>query len=225
MSAESESDNVMCSIKDEVVNNINEEDKVILKQIASSGALVELSWKNGIQRVFERQIELAMKCIYKKVSFITTCNYTFESRSQEVLKLLNGCEEAPFTIQRLSELLLNYDIYKSSHKLCNAIEKLLSVTSSCVIINKVNKQSINTDTSSGSDHIQNTESIQNMDSQVSVSASISISISTSPGLTMKRTHKEAISTDEVCIAKENCEKCDIEDNIVDIDIDKDSKYI
>ncbi len=44
--------------------------------------------------------------------------------------MLNEFEQAPFTLQRLCEVLSNFQAnYKSTHKLVNAITTLLAVTS------------------------------------------------------------------------------------------------
>lgn len=153
------------------INDANSNDKIILNQVALSGVLSKLEWKSGICQVFERQIDCALKSMNEKHSFTKSFDCTFESRSQEVLRLLNAFEEAPFTIQRLSELLLNYQCqYKSTHKLCNAMEKLLSVTTGCI--------------KSGKD--------KSLDS----SSTLSTPTFESTMSNLKRTSEEAISTDE-----------------------------
>ena len=44
--------------------------------------------------------------------------------------MLSSFEQAPFTLQRLCEILINFQAhYKSTHKLVHAITKLLAVTS------------------------------------------------------------------------------------------------
>jgi hypothetical protein len=56
--------------------------------------------------------------------------HTFELRCEELLNLLQMFEnDAPFTVQRLAEVLTNPSQYQSTHKLMNCLEKLLSVTS------------------------------------------------------------------------------------------------
>ena len=55
--------------------------------------------------------------------------HSFEIRSEELLGLLDKFEQdAPFTVQRLAEVLMNPSQYQSTHKLMNCLEKLLSVT-------------------------------------------------------------------------------------------------
>ena len=58
----------------------------------------------------------------------------FQERRQRLVSLCNGKEHregAPFTLQRMAEVLLSpARYYKKTHKLCNCLEKLLMVTSS-----------------------------------------------------------------------------------------------
>ncbi len=54
----------------------------------------------------------------------------FDKTRDETLKMLSDFEQAPFTLQRLCEILSNFQAhYKSTHKLVHAINKLLAVTS------------------------------------------------------------------------------------------------
>ena len=54
----------------------------------------------------------------------------FDKTRDETLKMLSNFEQAPFTLQRLCEILSNFQAhYKSTHKLVHAINKLLAVTS------------------------------------------------------------------------------------------------
>ena len=54
----------------------------------------------------------------------------FDKTRDETIKMLSDFEQAPFTLQRLCEILTNFQAhYKSTHKLVHAITKLLAVTS------------------------------------------------------------------------------------------------
>lgn len=61
--------------------------------------------------------------------FVGPITESFESRKQTILLLLFKFDEGPpFTLQRLAEVLLDpARYYRSTYKLMNSIEKLLSV--------------------------------------------------------------------------------------------------
>jgi hypothetical protein len=62
--------------------------------------------------------------------FVGSITETFESRRDLILDLVRSYESTPpFTIQRLAELLCHPEQYKACHKLMNALERLLSVSS------------------------------------------------------------------------------------------------
>lgn len=67
---------------------------------------------------------------YKTFSFLGPIHQSFQSRKDDILGLLDEYEgEPPFTIQRLAELLQRTRAqYRVTHALMNAINKLLSVT-------------------------------------------------------------------------------------------------
>ena len=78
---------------------------------------------------------LAMKSIgvlnsyFQKRGFLGPIIQTFEQRKAQILRLLSNRRHFPFTIQRFLEVLLDPDrYYQSTHKLMNAIEKLLLIT-------------------------------------------------------------------------------------------------
>ncbi|GLE06811.1 hypothetical protein PINS_up016421 [Pythium insidiosum] len=58
-----------------------------------------------------------------------------EERRNNLADQLNAFEGPPFTLQRLTEVIMEpQKTYKNLHKLCNAIEKLLSVTSTLRVV-------------------------------------------------------------------------------------------
>lgn len=66
---------------------------------------------------------------YTTKGFIGPITETFDNRRAMVIELLNNFESPPFTIQRLIEVLNNnFTQYNSTHKVINAIEKLLQVS-------------------------------------------------------------------------------------------------
>jgi hypothetical protein len=76
---------------------------------------------------------LVLNEYFKEMGFLGPPNHSFCDRENELLSMLYCYSYPPFTIQRLVEILLNpKGQYKNTHKLINAIEKLLSVTSPSV---------------------------------------------------------------------------------------------
>lgn len=72
-----------------------------------------------------------LKKSFAEKGFLGLVEHTFDQRNEELLTLLNKFEhDAPFTVQRLAEVLSDSSQYQSTHKLINCLEKLLSVTSS-----------------------------------------------------------------------------------------------
>lgn len=73
--------------------------------------------------------------IDKMVSVIDTFNSQFgnaggvEERKEALVSSLRGFEAAPFTLQRLCEVLVEPTQYQATHKLLNGLEKILSVSS------------------------------------------------------------------------------------------------
>lgn len=66
---------------------------------------------------------------FHKHGFLGPIVQTFEQRKAQILRLFSNRRHYPFTIQRLLEVLLDPDrYYQSTHKLMNAIEKLLLIT-------------------------------------------------------------------------------------------------
>lgn len=67
---------------------------------------------------------------FRTAGFTGPLTETFESRKEEVLHLLDSYEdEAPFTTQRLAEILVHCsNQYEKTHKLINGIVKCLSVS-------------------------------------------------------------------------------------------------
>ena len=72
-----------------------------------------------------------MNSFSEKYGYVGPPTETFERRLKELVQLLVRFDEAPFTIQRLAELLLEHNgQYVSTYKLMNGFEKILSVSSS-----------------------------------------------------------------------------------------------
>ena len=70
-----------------------------------------------------------LKVYFAEKGFLGPAEHNFEVRCEELMSLLNKFDEdAPFTVQRLAEVLTNPSQYQSTHKLINCFEKLLSVT-------------------------------------------------------------------------------------------------
>jgi PPP4R2 len=70
-----------------------------------------------------------LQTYFSERGFLGLVEHSFEIRCQELLTMLEKFEEdAPFTVQRLAEVLTNPSQYQSTHKLMNCLEKLLSVT-------------------------------------------------------------------------------------------------
>ncbi|RLN38348.1 hypothetical protein BBJ28_00012285 [Nothophytophthora sp. Chile5] len=66
----------------------------------------------------------------------TNRNNRFDERCANVTGLLNTFEGPPFTLQRLTEIIMEPEkSYKSLHKLINALEKLLAVSSTIQVVN------------------------------------------------------------------------------------------
>ncbi len=83
-----------------------------VKEILSTRALHIL---NGFESVYGFEVSKDEK--------------TYEERRDEALAALNGFNRPPFTIQRITEVIMEPRAqYSSTHKLLNGLEKLLSVT-------------------------------------------------------------------------------------------------
>mmetsp|Transcript_10545 Transcript_10545/g.17320 ORF Transcript_10545/g.17320 Transcript_10545/m.17320 type:complete len:157 (+) Transcript_10545:158-628(+) len=115
-------DNVYPQTVDENVENI-------LQDIANTGAL-NWDWKRYVMPFVAYKINQQL-IRYNLVHGFSGPSYeTFESKKTEIFDLLRSFDEAPFTIQRLVELVCNPDVsYSSTHKFMNGVLKLLSVTS------------------------------------------------------------------------------------------------
>ena len=68
---------------------------------------------------------------YRTYGFTGPLTESFDTRKNEILHLIHAFErEAPFTIQRISEVLTSHKSqYRSTYALMNALVRLLSVTS------------------------------------------------------------------------------------------------
>ena len=99
----------------------------MIQHIARTG---EVTGDWGLVR---RVIALKMFCLlqayFSQRGFAGLKEHKYEKRAEELLLLLDRFDDAPFTIQRLAEVLMDASQYQSTHKLMNCFEKLLSVTS------------------------------------------------------------------------------------------------
>jgi len=110
----------------------------ILTDIAQDG-MIRYDWK-GLRKLFRWKICLVLDQYFKSYGFLGPITQTFESRRQDILTLLDEFEyEPPFTIQRLAEVLQRTKTqYRATHPLMNAINRLLSVTTSMSDYGEVN---------------------------------------------------------------------------------------
>mmetsp|Transcript_33380 Transcript_33380/g.34007 ORF Transcript_33380/g.34007 Transcript_33380/m.34007 type:complete len:170 (+) Transcript_33380:145-654(+) len=107
---------------------LNSDIYTLLKDVSSSG-LTPVSW-DLLSKVIAAMIVKVVREFEEKYGFKGPITQTCESRLGDILHLLNGFDNAPFTIQRLVELLLEPSTqYTSTYKLMNGLERILSVTS------------------------------------------------------------------------------------------------
>ena len=104
----------------------------IIESIAKHGKHPnDTIWNNQLKEIFRCKMLNMLQYKHNSVGFQGPIDQSFENRCNELCTLLHSFDiEPPFTLQRLAELLLSPDQYTATHKLCNAIEKLLSVSSS-----------------------------------------------------------------------------------------------
>lgn len=113
--------------------NIDSEAFRVLQEIASYGVVSKYDWRTKTRELVRQRIIECLDNSNDRMGFVAPVDQSFEKRRDEVCDLLNCYEYyAPFTIQRLAEVLLApaERQYCATHKLCNAVEKLLSVSSS-----------------------------------------------------------------------------------------------
>ena len=82
-----------------------------------------------VRRIIAFKMFSLLKTFYSQRGFAGLKEHNYEKRAEELLLLLDRFDDAPFTIQRLAEVLMDASQYQSTHKLMNCFEKLLSVTS------------------------------------------------------------------------------------------------
>ena len=97
-----------------------------LLQASLSGDII-YEWKL-VSRFLALKMIIILKDFYETKGFLGPITQTFELRKIEIIRLLGSRKEPPFTTQRFLEILLHPELYKSTHKLMNAMEKLLLVT-------------------------------------------------------------------------------------------------
>ena len=110
---------------------LSEEYNVMVDEIARTGEMIG-DWRI-IQRVFALKMVQVLKSYYAERGFAGLKEHTYENRCEELLLMLQRFTDAPFTVQRLAEVLNDASQkrsqYQSTHKLMNCFEKLLSVSS------------------------------------------------------------------------------------------------
>ena len=99
----------------------------MIQQIARTGEVTG-DW-GLVRRVIAFKMFCLLKTYYSQRGFAGLKEHKYEKRAEELLLLLDRFDDAPFTIQRLAEVLMDASQYQSTHKLMNCFEKLLSVTS------------------------------------------------------------------------------------------------
>lgn len=82
-----------------------------------------------VSRIVAMKINSILQGFFEREGFLGPITQTFEKRRVEVLNLVINRDEPPFTVQRLIELIVHPYVYKKTHKLINAMEKLLLITS------------------------------------------------------------------------------------------------
>lgn len=73
-----------------------------------------------------------LRFFFRRYGFTGQITETFESRRDEIFRLLDGYESSPpFTLQRLAEILQNSTKqFRRTHVLMNSLAKVLSVVES-----------------------------------------------------------------------------------------------
>ena len=98
-----------------------------LRQCAEDGE-VPFGWDKVAPFLAIKTIGI-LNSFFQKRGFLGPIVQTFEQRKTQILRLFSNRRHYPFTIQRVLEVLLDPDrYYQSTHKLMNAIEKLLLIT-------------------------------------------------------------------------------------------------
>jgi hypothetical protein len=89
---------------------------------------IHFEWKL-VARIIAIKINIVLRDSFEQKGFLGPITQTFQQRKTHILLLVCHRKEAPFTIQRLLEILLQpTKYYSSTHKLCNALEKLLLIS-------------------------------------------------------------------------------------------------
>eukprot|EP00939_MAST-03C_sp_MAST-3C-sp1_P002258 g2258.t1 len=114
-----------CKLAMSLSEGKKEED--IILSVSRSGRY-DVSWSNLKQILKKKLVEVVNTCGKRYLDL--KGKETVEGHVDFLTKNLSNFSEAPFTLQRLCEILVNAEAhYKSTHKLVYALTKLLSVTS------------------------------------------------------------------------------------------------
>ena len=97
-----------------------------LQKCASDGEML-YPW-HRVAPILAIKTVIILNSYFRKRGFLGPIIQTFEQRKSQILKLFSNRKHTPFTFQRLVELLLDPEkYYLSTHKLMNAIEKLMLI--------------------------------------------------------------------------------------------------
>lgn len=138
--------------------------------IAKTGKIY-WNW-DDLQRLFAEKMSQVLTHAHQRCGFVGPINQSFELRKREVLDQLFLFEGPPFTCQRLAEILLSPGQYSATHKLLNALEKQLGVTSTLPVLSVISPVETATDSkivthrknsdsnsSSATEHVWDTEDV------------------------------------------------------------------
>ena len=108
-----------------------DEEKIMLDLAASGSFDASLEWSD-VKVMLKDRMNRVLETLFETKGFAGAITQTFESRISELSTSLDKLQAPPFTLQRFTEILVlqeHRDQYKSTHKLMNALQKLLYVTS------------------------------------------------------------------------------------------------
>jgi len=117
----------------------------IVENISKTG-VVCFSW-NTLKPLLSHLLNQALKTYIAKIADRETSDddeNNVEKRSQRFLYALESFEEAPFTVQRLCELILSPEkVYSTYYKYISALEKMVNITSTVPTLTPQQIQTIN----------------------------------------------------------------------------------
>ncbi len=110
------------------IPSISQSEENLLRYVVKSGS-IQHPWAE-VKEILSTRLLHVLNRFESAYGFeVSTDKKTYEERRDEVLAALNGFNRPPFTIQRITEVIMEPQAqYSSTHKLLNGLEKLLSVT-------------------------------------------------------------------------------------------------